>query len=239
MRPAVTQPESGRPDQWVDHPRIRIGPKGVLLGIAVLLLGILGAWASVRLRRTQLEQTTEYWGPEVIRAIQLAPQVELRLEPVGWTPAQGAERADPGPPLAADGDSGPPLAADGDPSAAEVATINLSGIPGLGYLRKALLDQRHYEWHSRRDVPLASLRDAQSQFAELTFTDTAGRLSTAVIQLELTEGWVGPADGSGPVRLTRRVRPAVRHFLTVISSAEQANYDRRMQAARQAESRGD
>ena len=48
------------------------------MGIGVVLLGILGAATSIYARRTQLEQTTRFWGQETITALQLAERIELR-----------------------------------------------------------------------------------------------------------------------------------------------------------------
>lgn len=109
-------------------------------------------------------------------------------------------------------------------------TIDLTGTPGLGHLRKALLDERHYDWTTRQDLAVHTLRSPQTQLASLTFTDPRGEIPEATLQLELSEGWVASPAGDGVVRLTPRVQPAVRHFLVVISNAQQTYYDRRRQA---------
>jgi len=185
------------PDGWVDHPKIPITRRAVLAGVAIMILGVIGAVASIYVRRTQLEKTTEFLGADAILAIQILPRVTLQLEPLGQT--------------------------DG----VEAKTIDLTGTPGLGHLRHALLDERHYDWQTRAESPVQSLRSSETRFATLTFSDPKEKFSPATLQLELTEGWVSPAGENDRVRLIERAQPAVRHFLTVISNAKQAHYDNR------------
>jgi len=190
------------PDGWVDHPKIPITRRAVLAGVAIMILGVIGAVASIYVRRTQLEKTTEFLGADAILAIQILPRVTLQLEPLGQT--------------------------DG----VEAKTIDLTGTPGLGHLRHALLDERHYDWQTRAESPVQSLRSSETRFATLTFSDPKEKFSPATLQLELTEGWVSPAGENDRVRLIERAQPAVRHFLTVISNAKQAHYDNRAKEER-------
>ncbi|HBV66578.1 MAG TPA: hypothetical protein DEF45_26585, partial [Rhodopirellula sp.] len=67
-------------DKYSD-PRAKITRSGVLIGLGVLILGICGAGLSIYARKTKLEQTTKFWGPETITALQLAEKIELR--PIG------------------------------------------------------------------------------------------------------------------------------------------------------------
>lgn len=176
-------------------------------------------------------KTTEFWGPEAISAFQLAPMVKLEIR-------------------------------DGK----EPAEVDLTGMPGLGHLRHALLEQRHYEWDTeaaasvessvtqyRLTVPHSSSSEPdqvattspdtlitypaqQRLFATLTFWDPRKpaelppdmpEIQTTTVELELTDGWVGPATGERSVRLNERARPAVRHFLTTMRNVKQARYDDR------------
>lgn len=171
----------------------------MLLGVALAVVAVLVAFASVYARRTQLEQTTAFWGEETIQALQLSSQVTLRLAPEPGTEA--AEET--------------------------LEVTELTGTPGLGHLRHALLDQRHYQWPTRTAAPVRALPAENSRFATLTFSDPFGQFATATIDLELNGGWVGPAAGNQRVQLAARVQPAVRHFLVTINNAQQAHYDQR------------
>lgn len=210
---------SSKPAGWVDHPRIPITRRAVLVGVAITVLAVVAAVASVYARRTRLEKTTEFWGAETILALQMSPQVILHL--------------DPPPPAASDGSQPPVLPYDeGTTSVAgtaksDVRIVDLTGTPGLGHLRHALLDERHYDWPSRTESSVASSRSPQTRFAKLTFADPRDRFPTATIHLELIQGWVGAPDAADRVRLLPRVTPAVRHFLTLVSNAQQAHYDNR------------
>lgn len=186
-----------RPEGWVDHPKIPITRRAVLAGLVILVLGVVGAVGSIYARRTQLEKTTEFLGPDAILAIQILPSVTLQLEPIGQV--------------------------DGT----EAKTIDLTGTPGLGHLRHALLDERHYDWQTRTNTSVDSLRSTESRFATLTFSDPKENFKPATLRLELTEGWVSRSGQGDRVRLIERAQPAVRHFLTVISNAKQAHYDNR------------
>ncbi len=107
--------------------------------------------------------------------------------------------------------------------------INLNGTPGLGHLRHALLEQKHYLWETEVAQSIESIATGDPKFATLTFSDPRapedGGIAAGVICLELTDGWVGKADGSKSVRLAERVKPAVRHFLTILGNAQQSRSD--------------
>lgn len=109
--------------------------------------------------------------------------------------------------------------------------IDLSGTPGLGHLRHALLEQRHYRWETEQSSSIDELDAANANFARLTFSDPQAdpkaRIPTAVVRLELASGWVGTDDGSRRVQLIERAQPAVRHFLTTLRNVQQARSDTR------------
>ncbi len=195
-------PTKPLPEGWVDHPKIPITRRAVLAGVAIMILGVIGAVASIYARRTQLEKTTAFLGPDAILAIQILPSVTLQLEPLGQV--------------------------DGT----EAKTIDLTGTPGLGHLRHALLDERHYDWQSRTDSSVQSLRSTETRFANLTFSDPKENFAPATLNIELTQGWVSRTGEADRVRLIERAQPAVRHFLTVISNAKQAHYDNRAKEER-------
>jgi hypothetical protein len=182
------------PEGWVDHPKIPVTRRAILMGVAVFISAIIVTAASIYFRRTQLELTTKFWGSDTIRAIQLAPSVTLKFD-----------------------------------SDADKLPVDLTGTPGLGHLRHALLEQRHYLWETETAAPVDGLSVTDAKFATLVFsdprTDQVDPVPTATIRLELQEGWVGPVDGFKRVRLIERAQPAVRHFLTMIRNAQQHRSD--------------
>jgi len=185
------------PQGWVDHPKIPITRRAIWIGVVIAILGVVGALASIYARRTQLEKTTNFLGADAILAIQILPQVTLQLEDIGNDGNVAAKR------------------------------IDLTGTPGMGHLRHALLDERHYDWTTQTPESIESLRTTTSRMAILTFSDPRNQYPSASIHVELIEGWVGLLGGEERVQLITRAQPAVRHFLTVISNAKQAHYDNR------------
>lgn len=184
------------PEGWVDHPRTPITARAIWMGIAIFLSSIVVAGSSIYFRRTQLELTTRFWGPDAIRAMQLAPKVTLEFDE-----QNGSNQ------------------------------IDLSGTPGLGHLRHALLEQRHYLWETEVPASIEGLDAPTAKRATLIFSDPQGDpgtpIPTAVIRLELAGGWVGTQDGSRRVQLIERAQPAVRHFLTTLRNVQQARSDAR------------
>ncbi len=67
-------------DKYSD-PRARITRRGVLIGLGVAVAATAGAALSIWSRRTRLEKSTAFWGPDVILAFQLAEEVELLSTP--------------------------------------------------------------------------------------------------------------------------------------------------------------
>lgn len=63
-------------DKYND-PRAKITPRGIWIGIGVLLLGILGAAGSIYQRKTRLEETRKFWGDETVLALQLAERIKM------------------------------------------------------------------------------------------------------------------------------------------------------------------
>tara|TARA_R110002049_G_scaffold72490_3_gene187251 strand:+ start:9384 stop:9977 length:594 start_codon:yes stop_codon:yes gene_type:complete len=107
--------------------------------------------------------------------------------------------------------------------------IRLSGMPGLGHLRRALLDERNYRWDSQQTSSMAEICNSiESDCVELWLTDpTAKRIPPIEIALDLETGWVGPVDGEKRVQVNERARSGLKHFLGTIATFEQKRYDHR------------
>lgn len=119
--------------------------------------------------------------------------------------------------------------------------VELSSTPGLGHLRRALLDERNFDWTTTTAKSVAELcppekrlekddsmpiADAVPACIQLRLTDpTAERFGTIEIDLDLAGGWVGPADGSQRVRATEWVQPKLRNYFKTIMSVSQLSYD--------------
>ncbi len=181
-------------DKYND-PRARITKRGIWLGIAVAMFGIIGAAASIYGRRTRLGETTRFWGQETITALQLGEKIELI-----------AKRG------------------------VEFPMVELSGTPGLGHLRRALLDERTYDWQteSAATVLSKSSENVDEFCVTLRVTDpTAHRVGTVDIDIDITSGWVGPSDEAHCVQVAARKRSGLRNFLSTIMHKERQRYDMR------------
>ena len=178
-------------DKYND-PRAKITTRGIVIGVAVVLLGIVGAAASIYARRTRLGETTRFWGQETITALQLGERMQL-LRP-------GDNEFDP---------------------------VELSGTPGLGHLRRALLDERSFDWSTEIDRSVSEKCEADN-CVQIYLTDpTAHRFDTVRIDIDLSGGWVGPSDGSRRVQATEWVQPKLRNYFRTIIDVQQKQYDLR------------
>lgn len=195
-------------DKYND-PRVVVTRNQVLALVAIVVIGAIVAVLSIAARRTKLEKTTAFWGQDVITAIQLGDHVELI----------------PGP-------------------GSDFSQVELTAFPGLGHLRKALLEQSHYEWTTvEKDSveALANLSASEDDAGEakeqpivvrLEFSDPHyKRVPPALIDVELVSGTLGPADGSQRVKVNDRVRPALRHQLTLLMRVSELRYGQRSQTA--------
>ncbi|PHQ36554.1 hypothetical protein [Rhodopirellula bahusiensis] len=195
-------------DKYND-PRVVVTRTQVLALVAIFVVGAIAAVVSIYARKTKLEKTTKFWGPDVITAIQLGDHVELI----------------PGP-------------------GADFSQVELTAFPGLGHLRKALLEENHYQWATVEDFSVEALADVpatedfageaneQPMVVRLEFSDPHyKRVPPALIDVELISGTVGPADGSQRVKVTDRVRPALRHQLGLLMKVSEMRYSQRNHAA--------
>lgn len=107
--------------------------------------------------------------------------------------------------------------------------VNLTAMPGLGHLRRALLDERHYRWETVTPKPVSErCEQGDAVCVRLRFADPTGRrVPVTEIEVELTEGWVGPADEEKRVRVTERVQPALEHQLETLMSVSQLRAENR------------
>ncbi|MGB7325984.1 MAG: hypothetical protein WBD31_14005 [Rubripirellula sp.] len=195
-----------------NDPRAKVTGRGIGIGVLVAVFAIVGAWASIKARKTQLGETTRFWGPETIMALQLGERIEIR--------PRGVSDFEP---------------------------VDLTSTPGLGHLRRALLDERHYDWTTETASPVlemcANPGDTEADqlgkdgpFAgkntptclQLRITDPTGkRFEPVEIDLALVGGWAGPSDGSRRVRTTEWVRPKLYNWFATIMNVQQTRYDLR------------
>lgn len=228
------------PDKYND-PRARITGRGILMGVAVVIVAAITAGFSIYARKTPLVETTKFWGPETITALQLAERIQLL--------PRGDETFPP---------------------------VELTTTPGLGHLRRALLDERNFKWETtenttvsadwassaesssaeflsenlppadmpKGDLPQADISDGAvavdsdrakaerkkhgPRSVQLRLTDPTGkRVGTIEIDLDLETGWVGPSDGGKRVQTTDYVRPKLRNYFKTVVNFQQKRYDDR------------
>jgi len=115
--------------------------------------------------------------------------------------------------------------------------VELTGTPGLGHLRRALLDERHYQWDTLQSGTVGAAGGDKAIRFTLELADPTGkRVPVIRIPMELTEGWIGTPDGTRRVRVNDRVRPALRHQLVMLQKKSPKTFDRRALAEEAAES---
>lgn len=108
------------------------------------------------------------------------------------------------------------------------APVKLTGTPGLGHLRRALLDERHYQWDTTVQGSVQDVGGDEPVRFTIKLADPTGkRVPSVVIPMELTEGWVATPDGSNRVQVTARVQKALKHQLEMLQGVSQKSYDAR------------
>jgi len=135
------------------------------------------------------------------------------------------------------------LAARGDQT---FPPVELTAFPGLGHLRRALLDERHYDWETEQSLPISEMftkvpdpveslqgmepadEKPKPRFVQLSFSDpTLKRFPPALIDVDLATGFVGPSDQPKRVQVNERVRPALRHQIELLMTVKLKRYDDR------------
>ncbi len=171
----------------------------------LLLIGVGGALLSVKLRRTQTQQTASFFGADAILALQRSGSFLLRVDPPQASSQPMTE-----------GSAGEPQ---------RPSFVELADIPGVGHVRHALLDQRHYDWTEIREQPIVpSSRSEQSQAATIVLSDFGKQDedSSITFHLELDTGWVSLDGHQRSVRFTPRVGRAIQKQLITMSKVRNA-----------------
>ncbi len=189
-----TNPIGDHADKYND-PRVSITRRGILIAVGIGIFSVAGAAMSIFGRRTKLDKTTQFWGEEVILALQLGERMELR--------PRGSETFEP---------------------------VDLSGTPGLGHLRRLLLDERNYDWSTPSEGNAMEGHgepiEKKPRFIQLRLTDpTAHRFDVVELDLNLETGWVGTSDGQRRVRVLERTLPKLRKYFETTITVEQLRSD--------------
>ena len=184
-------------DKYAD-PRVKITRNFILAVIGVVILGICGSALSIYARRTKLEQTTRFWGPETITALQLAEKIQLR--PIGSSNFE-------------------PVDLSGTPS---LGHLRHALLDERGF------DWNTETSGSVSKMCQKPADKAEITCVRLRLTDpTANRIGTIDLDLDLTGGWVGPSDGSKRVQATEWVRPKLEKYFQMIVNVQRLRSDQR------------
>ncbi|QDS95526.1 hypothetical protein FF011L_43230 [Roseimaritima multifibrata] len=166
-----------------------------LFALGLLAIGVIGAVSGIQLRRTQLEKTIDFFGADAVAALQSSAVLRLRF------------------------DEGSPLA---EKMESHDRTIDLAGVPGVGHLRHALLDQRHYDWDTvvEKKIEEQEKQSSDSWVAiELEGTPRGyDPIHETIFWLEMNSGAVGVVGGKGSVQLNSRVAGAVKEHVLMMSN---------------------
>jgi len=108
--------------------------------------------------------------------------------------------------------------------------VELTAFPGLGHLRKALLDERHYQWNTETENSVTEFCNDRDdvQSVRLEFSDPSlKRFDLASVDIELNHGIVGPSEQPQRVIVNERVRTALKHQIGLLMRVKQERYDER------------
>lgn len=113
--------------------------------------------------------------------------------------------------------------------------IDLTATPGLGHLRRALLDERHFNWERIESSPAtqdcSGLTVGRHQIPaciRLRLSDpTLKRFDPVELDLDLAAGWVGLTGVSERVATIDHVRPKLQHHFDTIINVQQKKFDER------------
>lgn len=114
-------------------------------------------------------------------------------------------------------------------SGKEFDPVELTRTPGLGHLRRLLLDQRNYDWSTASQQPVQERCELPDSYCiQLRVTDpTAGRFPPIELTIDLKDGWLGDAAGSRRIQIAERKRNALQKFLNQLITVQQLRYDQR------------
>ncbi len=114
-------------------------------------------------------------------------------------------------------------------SGRQFPAVELTGTPGLGHLRRLLLDERNYDWSAVSKSGIEQRCDQQDSYCiQLRLTDpSARRFEAKQITIDLNDGWVGQSEGSSCVQIVARKRNALAKFLEQLITVQQRRLDDR------------
>ena len=113
------------------------------------------------------------------------------------------------------------------------AVIPLTATPGLGHLRRALLDQRHYNWDTAADRPTpwraGTIGEKKTPGClRLRLTDpTKQRFDPVELDVNLFGGRIGVVGSGRSVAVTDYVLPKLRSYFATIVNVTRLTYDER------------
>lgn len=115
--------------------------------------------------------------------------------------------------------------------------VDLTGVPGLGHLRRTLLDERHYAWDEVQPRFASEFcpksiagdpDDKDPRCVSLTFTDPSlERFDPLEVIIDLDEGWIGQAGEERRARINDHVRPRLKRWFATTINYEPLRYDLR------------
>ena len=119
------------------------------------------------------------------------------------------------------------------PRSESLEAIRLTTTPGLGHLRRAMLDSRHYDWATQSDLSVQESCPADSDgdqpsCVSLRLTDpTLQRFDAITLDLNLVDGWVQRRGQGRAVTFADHVKPRMQHYFKTILNVQQLQLDRR------------
>lgn len=93
--------------------------------------------------------------------------------------------------------------------------VDLTRAPGIGHLRRLLLDERNYDWTTVAEKPISEACSGSEPYCvQLKFTDPTGhRFQDVHVNVDLKGGWLGSTDADDSVRISERKQNALKKFL--------------------------
>ncbi|TWU30989.1 hypothetical protein [Novipirellula artificiosorum] len=183
-------------DDKFNDPRARITPRGILIGVGIAALAVIGAAASIRGRRTQLDETRSFWGDDTVTALQLGERMEVIL--------LGDAQAEP----------------------IELTAMPGLGLLRHALLDERSYDWTSRGSTPLASRTSSRDDATEPNRIRLRITDpNAKRFEPIEIDLELSSGWVGDAAATKSVRLNDRTEPKLRNYFKTVIHSEQKRSD--------------